>query len=1043
MLVGSNARKLRRAAARRVRAVGLVVVEKEARGHGKNAIRPSNTAVEVVSPPTAGIFGERQALFPSAYPFKSVVWRMSGPPEGLEEGTTMTMHCVRFVALGAFVSVFSWNAAMADVGSGQGHTVPAEFDLQPLPELPADLKQAIIDGEVQSAMPDRHVGEYGDAPDAGPLLRHDPLTGDSQEVLPPGTFNPALIGRPFKGIMPGYSDELLESRNFGTMVQAGSPGQHPARVNCKLYQQFTDTNGVSRWFGCSGTLVDAQTVVTAGHCVFMRTDSNGNVYNAWANQVVVMPGADGDANGDNTADEDNYGRANSVAGGLYSFTGWTNSGDFDWDIGWVNLDRPVGMLTGWHGTQYVIDCEVVIDDLFFYNFSYPGENCPLAGLHNGVDMYYWDGTWDDCVEDNQFEMTTGGGNCFDTVWGGMSGSSAYFIEDDVRYVLGICSNSDRNVTGRYARVWENAHDWQFDTVIPDGRGTQFDVHALNLRSTATSVVAGDSLPDLTLTLSNPTNASSTDDWDFTIYLSSDANITDTDTVIDTQQGNGSWTLGAMSNFTVNMVGPQIPVSTGSGTWFLGVQATCASDTDTSNNVTQSWDTAEINVTAVSSLRVDDIDLSSTLIEDGGDVDASVDFSNLGAAWSHSIQMDFRLSTNDVISTADVALGTYLYGSLGPLNSASATRTLSLPSGFAGGLDEQYWIGVILTDSSGDSAVSDDPQAVLIYERPANDECGNATQVFDGDTAFNTTYAMTDGEAHAQCQWDGQTYNDIWYTYTAACTGMLTIETCLDTDYDTDLVLYADDGGSCADLELVDCNDDTDGCGTYGSRIQTPVVAGAVYKIRVGGYGLLDAGAGTLHVSCDLIDQPNDDCENAIAIGTGAHWIDTQTATTDGVAHPECEVAGDGGATVNDLWYLWTAPCEGTVVVSTCDNVNYDSDLVIYEWGGSCGASSFLACNDDGSFCAGYTSYLEAQVHQGEEYLIRVGGWNGSSAGWGWMLIDCMPDYHASDLDGDGDVDIDDLLALLGAFGTSGDGDVDGDGDTDVDDLLILLAELTG
>ena len=47
-----------------------------------------------------------------------------------------------------------------------------------------------------------------------------------------------------------------------------------------------------------------------------------------------------------------------------------------------------------------------------------------------------------------------------------------------------------------------------------------------------------------------------------------------------------------------------------------------------------------------------------------------------------------------------------------------------------------------------------------------------------------------------------------------------------------------------------------------------------------------------------------------------------------------------------------------------------------------------------------------------------------------------------DLDGDGDVDTNDLLALLADWGCSGGdclGDVDDDGDTDTNDLLMLLA----
>ncbi len=43
-----------------------------------------------------------------------------------------------------------------------------------------------------------------------------------------------------------------------------------------------------------------------------------------------------------------------------------------------------------------------------------------------------------------------------------------------------------------------------------------------------------------------------------------------------------------------------------------------------------------------------------------------------------------------------------------------------------------------------------------------------------------------------------------------------------------------------------------------------------------------------------------------------------------------------------------------------------------------------------------------------------------------------------DLDGNGDVSVDDLLALLAVFELNADGDCDGDDDTDVDDLLLLI-----
>ncbi len=141
--------------------------------------------------------------------------------------------------------------------------------------------------------------------------------------------------------------------------------------------------------------------------------------------------------------------------------------------------------------------------------------------------------------------------------------------------------------------------------------------------------------------------------------------------------------------------------------------------------------------------------------------------------------------------------------------------------------------------------------------PSNDACVARLPIADGVTPFDTTGATTDGPAHATCQFDGQTYHDLWYNYTASCTGTLTVSTCNedggDALYDTDLVAY--DGCACpaSDANLLGCSDDAAGCTASGtafpSRVQVPVVAGQCYKIRVGGFQAGSAGLGTLSVSC--------------------------------------------------------------------------------------------------------------------------------------------------------------------------------------------------
>lgn len=58
---------------------------------------------------------------------------------------------------------------------------------------------------------------------------------------------------------------------------------------------------------------------------------------------------------------------------------------------------------------------------------------------------------------------------------------------------------------------------------------------------------------------------------------------------------------------------------------------------------------------------------------------------------------------------------------------------------------------------------------------------------------------------------------------------------------------------------------------------------------------------------------------------------------------------------------------------------------------------------------------------------------------GPMMVAAQAPAVEGDLDGDGDVDFDDLVTLLNCYQVSDCGDLDGDGDTDFDDLFILLS----
>ncbi len=150
---------------------------------------------------------------------------------------------------------------------------------------------------------------------------------------------------------------------------------------------------------------------------------------------------------------------------------------------------------------------------------------------------------------------------------------------------------------------------------------------------------------------------------------------------------------------------------------------------------------------------------------------------------------------------------------------------------------------------------------------SNDDCENRIPIFEGDTDYDTTGATTDGMQHHShdggpvCQFDGQTYHDIWYNYEATCAGNLTVSTCDQAEYDTDLVVY---DGCFPDIpcppgeeHFLECNDDFPGCAGFTSQVTVRVVPGNCYKIRVGGWNDGDMGTGTVTLTLICLDGCGD------------------------------------------------------------------------------------------------------------------------------------------------------------------------------------------
>ena len=248
---------------------------------------------------------------------------------------------------------------------------------------------------------------------------------------------------------------------------------------------------------------------------------------------------------------------------------------------------------------------------------------------------------------------------------------------------------------------------------------------------------------------------------------------------------------------------------------------------------------------------------------------------------------------------------------------------------------------------------------------ANDLCSNASAVADGATAFDSTGAAKDGPD--DCPPIGA---DIWYQYTASCTGPLIVDT-VGSSYDTTLVAY--DTWECPPNlgTQLGCNDDGPG---IQSLMEFDVTSGQEVLIRVGG-NVGDTGTGALNIVCG--PPSNDECGNATVIPTSVYssTINTSNATT-AFDDPDIDIGCTGGMPPTQsvsVWYIFKSVNAAEITIDTCAS-GYDTVLAVFDATGGCPVTTpnMAACNDDtcGSG-AGLQSQVIFTATAGTHYLVQV------------------------------------------------------------------------
>jgi len=249
---------------------------------------------------------------------------------------------------------------------------------------------------------------------------------------------------------------------------------------------------------------------------------------------------------------------------------------------------------------------------------------------------------------------------------------------------------------------------------------------------------------------------------------------------------------------------------------------------------------------------------------------------------------------------------------------------------------------------------------------ANDSCDAAVAVSDGTRSYSNLGATTDGPNEpSMCNFFNRTNveSDIWYCYTATCTGTAYVSLC-GSDFDTRLAVYA--GCDCPTSAPLACSDDDCGTGVENvqSRVTVAVTTGQKYLVRVGGYDV-EQGDGRLTIGCnvDACANGSGDCLAASPTNDPGCGDATCCATTCELDRFCCDVTWDATCAgeaegVCDGSFRACGPASGVCGLPDntpgCDNASCCNEVCLVdpfccleEWDGTCvdeaESMCFLTC----------------------------------------------------------------------------------------------------
>jgi M6 family metalloprotease-like protein len=250
--------------------------------------------------------------------------------------------------------------------------------------------------------------------------------------------------------------------------------------------------------------------------------------------------------------------------------------------------------------------------------------------------------------------------------------------------------------------------------------------------------------------------------------------------------------------------------------------------------------------------------------------------------------------------------------------------------------------------------------------PANDLFSNASTMSGAQGSLSGSNSGAGRETGEPDHNGNSAGSSVWYRWTAPRTGEVTIDT-IGSGFDTVLAAYT--GGAVGELTPVASNDDI-GNGVTQSRVSFVATSGTTYRVAVDTYAGATPASGSVSLQWNQpIPAPGNDNFAAATVVSGAS-ADLTSQSTEGATKEAGEPNHVGNAGGGSVWYRWTAPSNGDVVINTAGS-NFDTLLAAYT-GSAVNGLTQVAANDDSG---GPTSSISFPATSGTTYRIAIDGYN--------------------------------------------------------------------